>query len=1327
MPKSMLPLLCTALTGLLFATTFDAIAAGRIAIVKDETIPIENSAPSSPAHLASLLRSAGHEVRFIRAADLADPNVLNAKALDIVILPQGSAFPYEAVESMRTYLEAGGSFFSTGGYVFDDLYHLDEPGAAQGFREGFEEGQMARWAPRSGQDKQPGVSFERVGDVKHSGDHAYRITLRGDGKKAWYILSRRFEFAKPGESLFGQAWVKTDDVRDGFAYIGFGFFDQNGKRISHTQSRTDAKGTMDWSLRTCAGTVPKGTAYALFNCILYGYGTVWFDDAEVKVVDNRMLNTRYGHGAHAGILHTRAGQVGALDASFPLRHVASAATSDDQCIFDEDVMLKGEFQGWSAAAMITAKTWDRDLCRRWIPLIDAFDTYGRLRGSVGALVFNYGKPFKGSAWAFFGVNSRDIFDPEDAAMGRLFLRVIDRMLARTFLHDLTSNYYCYRQGEPVTLTVSASNLGKEACTADVRIEVLDGAGEKALFSQSKTLEMAPGSTTPVEFRWEPETFDLDFYRYRAVMTSGGKTIDRMTNAFVVWNDQTIASGLKLRYKDNYFHIGDLPTLLCGSNHYSILFSSLNQDPERWDRDFSIMRDNGVSILRILHLTAQAGERKPGMRMPDVSNPPEWLLRRFDALVQLSQKHQVMLFLSAHDHIKLELSDEELAAEQHWCEMLSKRYAGVPGLIWDIQNEPFVFSPRLRKNPEGQALYNRYLESKYPSTADLRAAWGKNYADVELGKVALPGAKMWHFDWTDKSALDFERARVWILKRWIDANAAGLRKGDAAKPVTVGYLPTETAAERWLGNEATDFANFHAYAARDDLVKKLKFIDQRSLGKSMSIGEFGVNFHPGMFRANGYRKASWMLDPQECSELFLQLTHEAFGLGASSVANWLWSDSAEIIFSMGLVHAHRHTARDLLKVYRNCSLLFRRFHPTYVAPEVYFVIADSHRLGGQAKRVTDAILNGLDMLVKCHVSFAVINESSLHRLPETARVLIYPIPFCPPDEVHDMLCEFVAKGGILYVSGDISYDTHRERTKTNRLDDLCGVRFIKENYPNVMVEKAMPVEVEGEERRPCIEVDPITAFPYGDDEAAHPIMVINHIGKGAVYFTTDPVELYADSTRTGTYRDFLHCAKVARISITPDKPTLHVHRLHTQDGGRVYVLFNNEKDAYERIMLFDVKPDVAVDVHPRMPGLVAFNAKKEMVAAESQGDVIHGIERIIEAEMHFMLCSLDGNGIERSPMLLLMPFGPGTIRIASRVLPADAHGVVGEVRDGAWVQLEEARCQGAKGKLRVVVTRDQALNLFLLAPKAKMAEAVERLEKLVCFGRKQTEKGHEERD
>ena len=97
----------------------------KIGVLSDPSLP-KAGAPSDPAYLAELLTNAGYEPVMLTASDLADPKLLDPSPMPVVVLPYGPVFPAEAVKNWKRYLHEGGSFFSTGGYAFDEaLWHKD--------------------------------------------------------------------------------------------------------------------------------------------------------------------------------------------------------------------------------------------------------------------------------------------------------------------------------------------------------------------------------------------------------------------------------------------------------------------------------------------------------------------------------------------------------------------------------------------------------------------------------------------------------------------------------------------------------------------------------------------------------------------------------------------------------------------------------------------------------------------------------------------------------------------------------------------------------------------------------------------------------------------------------------------------------------------------------------------------------------------------------------------------------------------------------------------------------------------------------------------------
>ena len=74
---------------------------------------------AEPERLAKLLSAAGYQPVFVRAADLCDASRFNKPAVDLLVLPNAPFFPQAAVKPFRSFLKAGGAFFSIGGYAFD--------------------------------------------------------------------------------------------------------------------------------------------------------------------------------------------------------------------------------------------------------------------------------------------------------------------------------------------------------------------------------------------------------------------------------------------------------------------------------------------------------------------------------------------------------------------------------------------------------------------------------------------------------------------------------------------------------------------------------------------------------------------------------------------------------------------------------------------------------------------------------------------------------------------------------------------------------------------------------------------------------------------------------------------------------------------------------------------------------------------------------------------------------------------------------------------------------------------------------------------------------
>lgn len=100
--------------------------AGTVLLLDDD-MP-RGAGAADVASLAGLLTDAGMAVNLVDAARLAEPGLLNARWVDLVVLPNAPAFPADARNAFVRYALNGGSFMAFGGLAFDTLWRRGEAG-----------------------------------------------------------------------------------------------------------------------------------------------------------------------------------------------------------------------------------------------------------------------------------------------------------------------------------------------------------------------------------------------------------------------------------------------------------------------------------------------------------------------------------------------------------------------------------------------------------------------------------------------------------------------------------------------------------------------------------------------------------------------------------------------------------------------------------------------------------------------------------------------------------------------------------------------------------------------------------------------------------------------------------------------------------------------------------------------------------------------------------------------------------------------------------------------------------------------------------------------
>jgi hypothetical protein len=1287
----------------------------RVAVFKDDIPP--SGAPASPDQWADTLRRAGFGAAFLTSQELADPGLLNRHLFDVLLLPYGASFPVAAAGNFRQFLREGGKFLSAGGYAFDRLL------------EHTPEGWQAPPLP-------PPPPLDQA---------------------MWRYDLPAAELRGKGPLTFS-GWLKTDHVQGpGMAYFAVYQYAADGS-LPEWIDLCKVRGTQNWQPQTYTFDVHPNAATVSLHAGLYRCsGVAWFDDLRLtnaagavllhsdfeqefdpdekglrhwqrsnpqqcevqsrsrhsgqRALQARLLydlpkperlNTR--HGLPQDGLEVEPTQLGVFQPDYPLERVHFAQAAPGQCIIEPSLHLPGAFQGYAACGVIG---FDQ---ARWVPLLNTYDRYGRLRGAAAALLRHYAGPYARSTWAFFGVTNQNLFANPDGALTKALPGLIRAMADDTYFAWLIPEHACYRPGESVKLLANLCNGGRRDKTLRLSIEIYPGDPDDTTLlimpeNQSSavpaphpkanpvaTLQtqttLASAQDNRVTLAWESPRFAADFYYLLGRLYEGDQELDRIESGFVVWDEQVVAAGPSLNYHDNYLRFGKRPLLLFGTDDWGYVFNTTRETPLQWLRDMRQRRDLGVLIYENL----QFG-------LPSSPEEQTRLFRKVDGVVQLAQKFGQVYFPGLLVGYNTAASDPELDQQKQYCREFAQRYARVPGLIYYFNGDL-----RCQLGDAVTPQWNDFLRQRYSTTENLRQAWGQLAPAQPLGEIPAVDFNDWGHAWDNVRLYDLNCFRAWLIRRWSETLIDSIRQADPTHPTTCEFyqLPHQ-GVDIPAGIDGLDLSNF-GYFDRPgaDLARFpaiCKYNDQRARGKSVGPGEYGVKTHPawGDGQDYGYHTRR---TPKQAIDLFLAIAHYSLGLGASRLHNWCWKDDAHRVFPWGMVYPCDGVPKDIAFVHRNQSLLFRHFAPVYRESSVAVLTPDSHRLGGGKWQVHEGILQCIHLALATHVdNLGVLNEHNLH-IPPSTRVLFYPLPFCPPDQTCEQLTHWVRQGGVLYLSGDISYDTFRHRTRTQRLTELCGVRFLSEYFPNISLNPTNAAD------QPCIRVAPAAACLLRQTEQGSPLLLEHRLGQGRVIFSTDPIELHDLPARhpadLALYRSVLQAADVKPIGLEPDDPIIHVFRVPLQDGGRVYVLFNTDSNLPPRqVTLTDCQPPVSLQIDPQRPALLWFDGQNDLRAVEALHTRI-GTEPVVVDETGGMLLSLDGQDIQRSGSFLLMPLQPGQIRWRHPGPAPNLTVQTGDFQGGTWRVFEETAARQDEVHWIIDVSVDQVDSLLLVCEKPQAA-------------------------
>jgi hypothetical protein len=1030
-----------------------------------------------------------------------------------------------------------------------------------------------------------------------------------------------------------------------------------------------------------------------FENLLWQHEARWYDqqgyqklrpgDAAQAAALFRPMNTARGKPLNE--LKLEPEQMGMFDACFPLKRARRMATAEGQRVVRPGIELRRELLGWAATGIVGDYANNGiDFLQgkiatnaRWVPVLDTFDRYGRPRGAAAALLLHFNGPYAGSKWAYCGIENVDLCaDP--AGPGAQFLHDVARFLARgVYLQQVTVNKRLLRGRERVAAEAVVRNTGRQA--QGVQVEFAVGpAGKSGLpVIVRREMRLKSGETQTVRVELDAAGDDAGLGQVLATLTAAGAPIDELATGFVIERPEVIRRGAELRFADNYFTRNGRPMFLFGSDETAYVYLTPHENPLTWSRDLLAARDVGMNLYENLQYS------RPGHVMADA----DW--RSFRAMAQLTQQHNLVFMPGMLVVHNVAVGDDETARQSRQCAAYARLLADVPGVLHYL-NGDYVYRPELR-DPEIQRLWTE---------------WHRLHGRSAAGGIPTRVSPQWD----DPATMDLVRFSHWMTERWNRAHLAAVRQVDTRHPITSEYYQAPSPGIHLRRTMAGhDVANTNLFLPVESMSTALRWNDLRARGKGLSVGEYGMQAHPAWRHEGGpSRGYATPVTDAEQSRLFTAVAHYGLGLGASKIQNWCLRDAQHrSIHPWGIFYAEQMVPKDVAYVHRNLSLVWRHFRPRYVAPPLAVCIPLGLGQGSQKVLECGVAYRAFTTLFELHHDFNVLDDEHLDTLTAATKAVVYPTPFTLSDQAYVRLRDWVRRGGTLLVTGDLSFDENRRRTRTARLAELAGVEFLGENYANVARAsgKSMPVacSLAGPkplQLTPCIRLKPAGAEVLGAGPQGEPVVVRNRLGQGWVYYASDPLELSLDplasEARRRLYEVVLRSVPLKPLAVEPSEPWLEAMAQPTA-GGTVHVVMNRrQQHASARVTLPTVAGRVTLGARDGWPAMAAAMSDGRVLAAFSDGRVEIERQTVVDGPGQKALLALDGRDLRRSEALLVAPWEPGTV-----LLPGQAGrvAIVGDFRAGRWVSFEQLTLDARSPAVNIDVDRATCLLLMCAAGQA----------------------------
>ncbi len=673
------------------------------------------------------------------------------------------------------------------------------------------------------------------------------------------------------------------------------------------------------------------------------------------------------------------------------------------------------------------------------------------------------------------------------------------------------------------------------------------------------------------------------------------------NGFWIMDKSLLAGARRLKPGRTYFSDGGATLPVVGTSYMSgtvqrkFLFEP---DPVTWERDFREMKDAGINMVRTGIWTGWKNI------MLDVGSLDEGSLRAIDAFLLTAARHDIPVIFTFFAFLPESWGGENpyldpraVQAQSIFLSTIARRYAGAPGVIWDLINEPSFCSPdhlwQCRPNYDAHEIesWKEWMEAR-PASPGARGPADR----FRLSTEASPGLPRLE-DFSDRNIIGDTRPllaseyRLFAQERfgaWAKIMADVVRReaGEQAI-VTVGQDEggtSERPGPHFFADNV-DFTSMHNWWYNDDLLWDSLMTSVP--GKANLIGETGVMFYE---TADGL---PWRgeEDVRDLAERKLAIT---FASGAAGFINWLWNTNpymdSDNEAGIGLKRADGTHKPEFDSVRRYArffggqgGLMAGREDEETVMVIPHSNLFTNRNTATSATRTCVRIME-----YHCRTPMRGVSEFGLDRLDKPPTLLVLPSPVIFDRQAWSRLMTLVKGGSTLLVSGP--FDRDRYYLPGGRM----AVFGLSPSVEPVGTEEFLSID--GKEFRLGFRGDKMQRIEKGSSRHGEvPSVEDIPLGAGRIVYSPVPVEL-SDSPEAveAFYRYGIAAAGLTgRITVETKDPSVLVRTIVFSDALMVTFVPEGNSARPVTFTLTESSKRYTVTVPPRRP-IVHFYGRRDGV-------------------------------------------------------------------------------------------------------------------------------------